>query len=195
MYRFRIADPQFLPHLKCDIDLTVGRGELLALTGENGLGKTTLLNRFRQESALSMTLVEQRAMDFFYDRTLGTVKKIYQESLNNSSREYFNDLWATFGLDKKENRYQSSLSGGESQALKLCLALCLERDICLLDEPSQFLDEGTRAKLSNVLSDLLAKERAVILVEHDLSWLKFPVKGFQLDIQEGTLGKGRAWNT
>jgi ABC-type multidrug transport system ATPase subunit len=195
MYRFRIADPQFLPHLKCDIDITVERGELLALTGENGLGKTTLLNRFRQESTLSMTLVEQRAMDFFYDRTLGTVKKIYMESLNNSSREYFNFLWTTFGLDKKENRYQSSLSGGESQALKLCLSLCLESDICLLDEPSQFLDESARAKLSDVLSDLLEKQRAIILVEHDLSWLKFPVKGRQLEIKEGTLSKGRSWNT
>lgn len=195
MYRFRITDPHFLPHAGCDVDLTVNKGELLALTGENGLGKTTLLNRFCRESVATITLVEQRSMDFFYDRKLSVIKKIYLGSIDSPSRNYFLQLWSTFGLDKKEDRYQSSLSGGESQALKLCLSLGLDREVCLLDEPSQFLDVNAREKLSDVLSDLLQKQRAIIIVEHDLNWPKFSFDICQLEIVNGTLRKGRSWNT
>ena len=195
MYRFRINDPHFLPHVGCDVDLTVNKGELLALTGENGLGKTTLLNRFCRENVSSITLVEQRSIDFFYDRKLSVVKNIYLDSIDSSSRNYFLHLWSTFNLDKKEDRYLSSLSGGESQVLKLCLSLSLERDICLLDEPSQFLDVSSREKLSDVLYDLLQKQRAIIIVEHDLTWTKFKYEVCKLEIVNGTLRKGRSWNT
>lgn len=195
MYRFRITDPHFLPHLACDVELELRSGEILAITGENGIGKSTLVQRIFREHSSSITLVEQSPMDFFYDRNLATIKKIFLECAEKVDHAFFHELWNLFNLDKKEDRYQSSLSGGESQALKLCLGLSVERDLYFLDEPSQYIDANIKLRLNDVLSNLIRKNKALVIVEHDLTWIKTPLKVCQLEMNEGTLRKGRVWST
>jgi len=196
MYRFSLSDPQFLPHLGCEVDFSLEKGELICLVGENGLGKTTLMERFFKMNQPHVAMVHQRHLDFFYDRNLSRLKDIFLQSQHSEiSLSRFHDYWKLFKLHEKEKRLFSSLSGGESQALKLCLSLSVSKDIYFLDEPSQFLDDVSKLKLSEMLQELSQKSKTMMIIEHDLSWMKFPMTVCQLEIKNHLLSRGRTWST
>lgn len=193
MYRMRIFDRHFLPHMGCDIDLEINRGEVFSIVGENGIGKSSLVQRIFRDQGSAIGLVEQRPMDFFYDRSLATIKSIY---LNHDvDKVRFETCWKMFQLNQKENRFQSTLSGGESQALKLCLGLSVKRELYLLDEPSQFLDEQSKKSLSEILQHMMNDQKSLIVVEHDLSWMKMKMTVTELQNRERTLTRGKTWTT
>lgn len=196
MYNFRITDPYFLPHSGCDIELSLNPGELVMLVGENGIGKTTLVRRFWEAASVPMTLVEQKPLDVFYDRSLKKIKEVFLSSREGKiSPEFFLELWKKFGLEQKENRLHSSLSGGEGQALKICLGLSLASDLYILDEPSQFLDQTMKKVLSEVISDLIKNKKSVLVIEHDFDWHKLPTTFIQIGMEEGTLKRTKTWTT
>jgi ABC-type Mn2+/Zn2+ transport system ATPase subunit len=196
MYNLHLNDPLFLPHCGCEIGLSLQSGEMITFVGENGIGKTSLVQRFYQEYASQMTLVDQKSLDIFYDRSLKKVKEIFLDARGDRlDKEFFLKSWSLFGLDAKEGRLQSSLSGGEGQALKIALGLAPLSDIYVLDEPSHYLDESMRKNLNTLLQDLISKNKSIIMVEHNYSWVKIPMKVFQLVQYAGTLKIGKTWNT
>jgi ABC-type multidrug transport system ATPase subunit len=196
MYKLKVNDPNFLPHVGCNVEFLINRGELLTLVGENGVGKTSLIQRFCRENRALVSLAEQKTADFFYDRTLGRIKDIFLKSYKSDiNLKSFNQYWNSFKLHTKQDRFQSSLSGGEAQALKLCFALSINRDIYVLDEPSQYLDDYSKMELSNILNQLLSTGKAIVLIEHDTSWIQIPMSVSALEIEGGSLIKGRTWNT
>ncbi|WP_408095368.1 ATP-binding cassette domain-containing protein [Peredibacter sp. HCB2-198] len=193
MYKFKITDPHFLPHCACDIELTLMPGEILTLVGENGIGKSTLMNRIWLTGAHEMTYVEQRPLDYFYDRPLKRIKEVLLKARGDKiDEEFFFSLWKRFGLEQKESRMHSSLSGGEGQALKIALTLAQKSQCYLLDEPSQFLDVNMKQVLSSVMSELQAKEKSVLLVEHDKEWIR-RARFVQLGIVNETLKEVKSW--
>lgn len=196
MYNLKLSDLYFLPHIGCHIELSLKGAEVLTLVGENGLGKTSLVQRFYSDHFGTSSIIEQRPSDLFYDRSLKNLKKIF---LNSAGKKIniamFNQCWASFGLNQKEDRMLSSLSGGEGQALKLCLGLSPEAKLYILDEPSQYLDEKMKQVLSTLIAELLLQQKSILMVEHDLSWQKFNMKVAQLKIVNQTLMKGDEWNT
>ncbi|WPU66330.1 ATP-binding cassette domain-containing protein [Peredibacter starrii] len=193
MYKFKITDPHFLPHCACDVELTVSPGEVVTLVGENGLGKSTLMNRLWQTYAHDMTYVEQKPLDLFYDRPLRKIKDVLLKSrADKIDKEFFASLWKRFGLEQKETRLHSSLSGGEGQALKISLALAQMSQCYLLDEPSQFLDVNMKQVLSAVVSELQAKQKSIVLVEHDKEWIRHS-RFVQLGVVDETLKEVKSW--
>lgn len=196
MFTLKVEDPHFLPHCGCRIELKFDKGKLVSLIGENGLGKTTLVQRFYEDNSLISSIVEQKNLQYFYDRKLGEFKKLYLEVADKKiSETRFAKIWSRFNLHQKEDRKLSSLSGGEGQALKICLGLSMERELYFLDEPSQYLDQDSRLKLSETLMELLSEDRSIVLIEHDLGWLKIPMTVHELNVQNCFLQKGRSWNT
>ena len=196
MYNLHLNDPLFLPHCGCNISLSVQSGEMITLVGENGIGKTSLAQRFYQDNPDQMTLVEQKALDVFYDRSLKKVKEIFLDARGHMiNKDFFLKAWARFGLDNKENRMQSALSGGEGQVLKISLGLAPDSDLYILDEPSHYLDESMKVVLNELLQDLLARNKSIIMIEHNYSWVRVPMKIFQLELKDGTLGIGKTWTT
>ncbi|MFP5386298.1 MAG: ABC transporter ATP-binding protein [Bacteriovoracia bacterium] len=194
MYNFVVKDPHFLPHCGSEIEIPLEKGDLITLVGENGVGKTTLLNRFYQQSPSLITLVEQRPLDFFYDRTLHKIRGIFLQSREAEiSAEVFTKCWQAFHFHEKELRLQSSLSGGESQALKLCLGLSVERELYFLDEPSQFLDGKAKESLNSILQELIENQKSVVMIEHDLKWLKVPSTVHELVVEDGKLQRSKSW--
>jgi ABC-type multidrug transport system ATPase subunit len=189
----RISDPHFLPHMGCELDLEIKDGDVFTIIGENGIGKSTLVQRIFRDHGSNMCLVEQKAMDFFYDRSLSKIKSIFQHQ--DIDQVKFESYWETFQLHLKENRFQSTLSGGESQALKLCLGLSVKKDFYLLDEPSQYLDENSRKNLNQILTDLVKEKKSLLIVEHDLSWLTIPKTVTEVINKEGVLIRGKTWTT
>ncbi len=195
MYNFKVSDPHFLPHCGCDIELTIKSGECAVIVGENGLGKTTLIQACHELQNKHAVLVEQKPLDIFYDRSLGRVKDIFLTSGNELlDRDFFNRCWISFGLNLKHDRYLATLSGGEGQALKICLGLAQKVPILFLDEPSQFLDSQSKVILNELLQQLLDKKKSIFIVEHDLGWLTVPMTFYKLRITKRQLKVEKTWS-
>lgn len=196
MLKLNLNDPQFLPHIGCDIELFLEIKEALTIIGENGLGKSTLVHRIYSRHQDIMSIIEQKAMDQFYNRSLKAIKEIYLTSgLEKIDSEFFAHCWTSFGLDKKEDRMLDSLSGGESQVLKIILGLAVKAKIYVLDEPSQYLDESMKKVLGQLLIELLRREKSLLMVEHDLHWQQFPMRIAELKNLNNKLVIGKEWNT
>lgn len=180
MYRFSLKDSQFLPHAGIDLQFDLIPGEILVITGPNGIGKTSAMHRLYQQQSDLISIVEQQNMDYFYDRSIGKIKNLFLSS-SEVDVNYFEMLWNKFNLHLKENRLHSELSGGESQALKICLGLSIKRNIFFLDEPTQYLDKQAKEILSHFISELLEKQNTFLVIEHDLEWMKSNFKTIQID--------------
>ena len=179
------------------LDLTVARGEWIAIIGPNGAGKSTLLRALsgivefagdvnvggqaarhtsRRALARQIALVPQQP-HIPYELTvaeyvlLGRTPHIgYFASEGTSDRLAAGRAIARLGLGEFVTRTLGSLSGGELQRAVLAKALAQEAPILLLDEPTSALDLG-RQQLALELVDRLRRESglAVVSAMHDLS--------------------------
>jgi len=193
MYKFVLKEPDFLPHIGCDVELSLEQGETLFLTGENGLGKSTLLKKVSEKLSDSY-LLSQSPLDSFYDRRLDQYISAVEKGLGDRmDKEVFARIWRKFGLDIKMDRLLSQLSGGERQCVKLATGLALHSPLLLLDEPSQYLDQEKKAILFGCLQALNQQGKSLLIVEHDLSWWKKKSLVVPLQIHEKTLTRGEAW--
>jgi energy-coupling factor transporter ATP-binding protein EcfA2 len=194
MYKFSLKDNNFLPHLGCQIELSLGMGEILILTGENGVGKTTLLSKIFSKNQDIISYAMQSPLDIFYDRKLVKLKSLFLEiSKGVLNSELFHELWVGFGLSKKENRMLSTLSGGEAQALKLSFTMSLNKEVFFLDEPRQFLDEANKDFLHQALKKLISFNKSILIIDHEIDWIGSDAKAQVLEVIEGVLQKGRTW--
>lgn len=189
---FEIRDPSFLPHCGCELQLDLIQGSALVLIGENGIGKSTLLSRLSQQLPIyERVVVEQKTSEYFYDRKLKTLKDFFLEAkLDGFDKNAFDKLWNGLGLNLKEDRQLSQLSGGEAQALKLCLSLCKNTDVYLLDEPSQFLDSERKKILRSFLEELLNNKKSIFVIEHNREWIPSSWKVQSLKIENNVLKLG-----
>lgn len=194
MYNFEFNDPLFLPHLGCRLHLSLNPGEIIVLAGQNGIGKTTLVQRiYEQLGQASAALVEQVALDYFFDRQLHRVKTIFFNTNPIDLRSTTNNLWSELGLSSRESRYLSQLSGGEGQLLKLFFGLSKEAPFYLLDEPSHHLDVNKKSLLKEIIKSYCDEGKTFLVVEHDLAWLPAGTRVQLLEVQQDTLVAGKTW--
>src|SRR5690606_8043374 len=139
-------------------------------------------------------LVEQKSLDIFYDRTLTQLKEIFlMASGDQLDEKIFTKCWDSFGLSSKGGRFQSALSGGEGQALKLAFGLSLKSPVLFLDEPSQYLDSSARVILGDMIGSLVSEGKFICMVEHDLNWINFPTEKLELEVDGATLREKKNW--
>ena len=177
------------------IDLTLHRGEFLAVVGPSGCGKSTLLkliSGLRPPSAGSVTVAGQKVTGplkivgmAFQNPTLLPwrtalenvllpleVVEPHRRNFRADRRNYENkarQLLAKVGLTGFEDHYPWQLSGGMQQRVSLCRALIHEPDLLMLDEPFGALDTFTREELWEALQALwLERKFTTLLVTHDL---------------------------
>jgi heme exporter protein A len=159
------------------VDLDLGAGEFLLVTGPNGSGKTTLL---RLLSGLIVPTAGE--LEVAVDRSrigfLGHEPLIYREltPLENldlygrlyrvpERRERIGMLLERFGLWEARRSRAAALSRGMLQRLAICRTLLHEPELLLLDEPFSSLDAGG----TDLLLDELARQdaqRSVVLASH-----------------------------
>ncbi len=175
-----------------DISFTLGQGKILALVGESGCGKTTLLriiagleipdsgfltldNRmlFSKEQWVPS---EQRNIGFvFQDYALFphlTVKENISfgiDGLNTDERnKRLSEMLDLVDMKGYEDRYPGELSGGEQQRVALARALAMRPKVLLLDEPFSNLDYIKKEALKAELKLILEKtDTTTVFVTHD----------------------------
>ncbi len=176
---------KYAAHLALDaVNLTIGRGELVALLGPNGAGKTTavklMLGLLNPDSGNVRVFGRDPREPRNRQRTgamlqIGRVPETLRvrEHIDLFSSYYSHplpmaEIIGTAGLKGVENRLFGELSGGQKQRLLFALAICGDPDLLFLDEPTVGLDVQARRALWKQIRGLLARGKSILLTTHYL---------------------------
>jgi ATP-binding cassette subfamily F protein 3 len=160
-----------------NINITVGRGEKIALLGPNGVGKSTLLKRMMNQlegegivklghNAKITYFAQDQAEALHPDKTIyETVDDIAEGEIRKELRSVLGAfLFTGEDIDKRVG----VLSGGERTRLALCQLLLSPSNVLILDEPTNHLDIQSKEVLKEALKNY---EGTFIVVSHDREFL------------------------
>lgn len=174
-----------------DLNLTIRRGEKIALIGSNGAGKSTLMKlmvgllkpssgdvrlngssiRSVKAEALSrqVSMVYQNPEDMFIKDSIGKDIAYAMEVRGYpDTQARTQQLLQRFRLEALQNRDGRLLSGGQMRRASLAIGIALNPGILLLDEPTANLDIATRKEIMRTLSDVKATTETVVIATHDI---------------------------
>ena len=181
--------------------MTIKKGEVLALVGASGAGKSTFLRslNYLEQSDYGSIAIDNFKVDFqnitkeevlelrrklamvfqqfnlFERRTaLENVKeglKIVKKLSDEEATKIAKEELAKVGLSDRENHYPKHLSGGQKQRVALARALAMKPDILLLDEPTSALDPELVGEVEKSIADAAKAGQTMILVSHDMNFV------------------------
>jgi ABC-type Mn2+/Zn2+ transport system ATPase subunit len=169
-----------------DVSFQVARGQRVAVLGPNGGGKTTLLRALLGElGARSGTLAvrgrcgtvpqtERSRLDFPVSALdvvlLGALGRgPWWRRPGRGERAAARAALERVGLEAQASETFGELSGGQRQRVLVARALLQDADIVLFDEPFTGLDAPSASRLTDLIDELAAERRAVVVVTHDVS--------------------------
>jgi len=174
-----------------DIDLSVRRGEFVALIGHSGCGKSTVMNLVAGLIAPTAGVMlcagreiagpgPERAVVFqnhsllpwlsCFDNVYLAVERVFAATEKNADlKRRTHEALAMVGLASAEHKMPHEVSGGMKQRVGIARALAMQPKVMLLDEPFGALDALTRAKLQDELIRIVgATGSTVLMVTHDV---------------------------
>jgi energy-coupling factor transport system ATP-binding protein len=154
------------------VSLTLRRGEVVALTGPNGVGKTTLAKIVAGLLEPQAGTIERKGRVCYLSqdpgRYLVTERAEQEVALAvGGDLERARKALARVGLAGFEARHPRDLSSGERERLALACVLVADPDILVLDEPTRGVDPPRKTELAGILRRE-ARHRATLVVTHDL---------------------------
>ena len=152
--------------------LTLQRGEVVALTGPNGVGKTTLAKIAAGLLEPQSGSVERQGRCCYLSQDPGRylVKERVEDEAAlavDGDRDRARRALAEVGLAGFEDRHPRDISSGERERLALASVLVADPDVLILDEPTRGVDPPRKAELAAQLRRD-AQLRAALVVTHDL---------------------------
>ncbi|MFH1759547.1 MAG: ATP-binding cassette domain-containing protein [bacterium] len=180
-----------------DINFSICKGEILAIIGKSGCGKTTLLKNILglvpyQKGSIKIFDTEvsdrdlvnkrkiQKRMGVLFQRgallnslsvgeNVGLPLEMYTNKNPDEIRKIVKEKLGMVGLAFSYKKYPRHLSGGMIKRAALARAIAMEPEILLCDEPSAGLDPVTTKNLDKLLLDLKTKFNiTVVIVTHDI---------------------------
>lgn len=157
------------------LNLRIARGEFVALLGESGCGKTTLLRALAGLDPIQGGRIDapRRPAVVFQEHRLlpwDTLSRNVSLGLDaDNARTRAADALVEVGLGNRLDDWPRNLSGGQAQRVALARALVQEPELLLLDEPFAALDALTRIRMHALVKELVSRHQpGVLLVTHDV---------------------------
>jgi putative ABC transport system ATP-binding protein len=176
------------------VDVSIEKGEFVAVTGASGSGKSTLLHMLGGIDRPTRGKVYIDGIELFAssDSTLAAMRRqmigfvfqsynlipvlTVQENIclplkmdqQKPDRKYYNELIELLGLGGKQTRLPGQLSGGQQQRVAIARALIARPAIVLADEPTGNLDSENSAEVLRLLKESVEHfEQTLVLITHD----------------------------
>lgn len=170
-----------------DLSFEVQKGEIVALMGPSGVGKTTMLRCINQLETIDegQILIDQddvskhrkrigmvfQNFNLFPHKTVleNLIEAPLLQKLNTKAhlKEKALQLLRTLKLETKADAYPHTLSGGQKQRVAIARACMLEPDVLCFDEPTSALDRASIEDVEHIIQDLAQQGLAILIVTHD----------------------------
>ena len=200
-----------------NINVTISKGEVVAVIGPSGSGKSTFLrclNLLEQptgghiffegvdicDKKTDINLHRQKIRMVFQQFNLFnnmtvlrniTAAPIKVKGLSKQAAEaQAMQLLERVGLADKASSYPGELSGGQKQRVAIVRALAMEPDVMLFDEPTSALDPEMVGEVLAVMKDLADSGMTMVVVTHEMSFAR-EVSGRVLFVDEGQIKEDR----
>ncbi len=179
-----------------EIDLSIDKGEFVAIVGASGSGKSTLLHllgcldkatsgeifidgeKVASYNDEALAMVRRRKIGFVFQSynliPVLTVKENIEMPVlldgKKPDKEYINDLIEMLGLTERVNHLPNQLSGGQQQRVSIARALANKPEIIFADEPTGNLDRKNGLEVMEILKMSAKKyEQTLVLITHEMS--------------------------
>lgn len=167
-----------------DVTFSINAGEIVALLGENGAGKSTFVTLATGQSHPDkgdLSIYGKDPRKAKTRRNLGVMlqnvtftKQLCVFEQIDLFRSYYTNPRSTTeiielaGLENIKKRRLSTLSGGQARLVQFALAICGRPQLLILDEPSGAMDSHVRTRFWNLIHQEAKQGTAILLISHDL---------------------------
>ncbi len=206
----------------CGVDLSIRRGEFVAVMGPSGSGKSTLMNllgcldsptsgsyHFKGIQVESLnkdqrSLIRRHALGFIFQgfnllaRTSALenveLPLLYRGYSRKQRHQMARDALASVGLPDKERNTPAELSGGQQQRVAIARAIVTQPDTLFADEPTGNLDSKTTREIMELLTRLNSERGiSIIMVTHEDEVAAYAKR--IIHVRDGLISKDTSSNT
>ena len=181
-----------------NINLTIEKGDLVAISGQSGAGKSTLLHIIASldEASSGNILYDEKPIEGHTNFALSNIRLnnfgfVYQfhhlledltvlenimiplQLAGNTKKQHVYNIIDEVGLSSRVNHLPWKLSGGEKQRVAIARALINNPDFIFLDEPTGNLDEENASIIQNLLLEISKRNNiALVTATHDNNFIE-----------------------